>query len=209
MSGRVELSTPALPSRVFYRAPRLRGILGRDWKVAIPFVLPMALIMIGLILWPFIDAILLSTTTLNFLTGETVNVGLRNFERLPANSDYLQAMGNTIRFTGWSLAVKFVAGMTIALILDSKLPFRRLLSAIIEKFDGGPVGLDTLAASTSEDTETIEDVYEPYLLQLGFIARTPRGRIVTRFAYQHLGLSAPGGGNGLGPGLWHSTGMAE
>ena len=131
MSGRVELSTPALPSRVFYRAPRLRGILGRDWKVAIPFVLPMALIMIGLILWPFIDAILLSTTTLNFLTGETVNVGLRNFERLPANSDYLQAMGNTIRFTGWSLAVKFVAGMTIALILDSKLPFRRLLSAIV------------------------------------------------------------------------------
>ena len=79
---------------------------------------------------------------------------------------------------------------------------RNLLLTIIQKFDGGPVGLDTLAASTSEDTETIEDVYEPYLLQLGFIARTPRGRIVTRFAYQHLGLPAPGGGNGLGPGLW-------
>src|SRR5207245_8843321 len=79
---------------------------------------------------------------------------------------------------------------------------RNLLLTIIQKFDGGPVGLDTLAASTSEDTETIEDVYEPYLLQLGFIARTPRGRIVTRFAYQHLGLAAPGGGNGLGPGLW-------
>ncbi len=84
---------------------------------------------------------------------------------------------------------------------------RNLLLTIIQKFDGGPVGLDTLAASTSEDTETIEDVYEPYLLQLGFIARTPRGRIVTRFAYQHLGLSAPGGGNGLGPGLWQSAGM--
>ena len=79
---------------------------------------------------------------------------------------------------------------------------RNLLLTIIQKFDGGPVGLDTLAASTSEDTETIEDVYEPYLLQLGFIARTPRGRIVTRLAYQHLGFSAPGGGNGLGPGLW-------
>src|SRR5579859_6480626 len=75
---------------------------------------------------------------------------------------------------------------------------------IIQKFNGGPVGLDTLAASTSEDTETIEDVYEPYLLQLGFIARTPRGRIVTRLAYQHLGFPAPGGGNGLGPGLWQS-----
>ena len=81
---------------------------------------------------------------------------------------------------------------------------RNLLLTIIQKFDGGPVGLDTLAASTSEDSETIEDVYEPYLLQLGFIARTPRGRIVTRFAYKHLGLDAPQGGNGLGPGLWQS-----
>jgi holliday junction DNA helicase RuvB len=86
---------------------------------------------------------------------------------------------------------------------------RNLLLTIIQKFDGGPVGLDTLAASTSEDTETIEDVYEPYLLQLGFIARTPRGRIATRLAYQHLGLAAPGGGNGLGPGLWQSAGMGE
>ena len=82
---------------------------------------------------------------------------------------------------------------------------RNLLLTIIQKFDGGPVGLDTLAASTSEDPETIEDVYEPYLLQLGFIARTPRGRIATRFAYKHLGLDAPQGGNGLGPGLWQSV----
>src|SRR5579884_2630617 len=82
---------------------------------------------------------------------------------------------------------------------------RNLLLAIIQKFDGGPVGLDTLAASTSEDPETIEDVYEPYLLQLGFIARTPRGRIATRFAYKHLGLDAPQGGNGVGPGLWQSV----
>jgi Holliday junction DNA helicase RuvB len=65
---------------------------------------------------------------------------------------------------------------------------RTLLLAIIQKFDGGPVGLDTLAASTSEEAETIEDVYEPYLLQLGFIARTPRGRIATRLAHEHLGL---------------------
>jgi Holliday junction DNA helicase RuvB len=79
---------------------------------------------------------------------------------------------------------------------------RNLLLTIIQKFDGGPVGLDTLAASTSEDPETIEDVYEPYLLQLGFIARTPRGRIATRLAYKHLGLDAQHGGNGLGPGLW-------
>jgi Holliday junction DNA helicase RuvB len=72
---------------------------------------------------------------------------------------------------------------------------RNMLLTIIQKFNGGPVGLDTLAASTSEDTETIEDVYEPYLLQLGFIARTPRGRIAMRAAYQHLGLTPPEGGN--------------
>src|SRR5579875_775863 len=77
---------------------------------------------------------------------------------------------------------------------------RNMLLTIIQKFNGGPVGLDTLAASTSEDPETIEDVYEPYLLQLGFIARTPRGRIVTRLAYQHLGLNAPSEVNGQG--LW-------
>ncbi|HET8846148.1 MAG TPA: Holliday junction branch migration DNA helicase RuvB [Ktedonobacteraceae bacterium] len=77
---------------------------------------------------------------------------------------------------------------------------RNLLQTIITKFNGGPVGLETLAASTSEDSETIEDVYEPYLLQLGFIARTPRGRVVTRLAYQHLGLDLPG--DGQGQGLW-------
>lgn len=64
----------------------------------------------------------------------------------------------------------------------------RMLDAIIRKFAGGPVGLDTLAASIGEETETIEDVYEPYLLQLGFINRTPRGRMATRLAYEHLGV---------------------
>ncbi len=59
---------------------------------------------------------------------------------------------------------------------------------IIERFKGGPVGLETLAASLSEETETIEDVYEPYLLQLGFVQRTPKGRVVTDLSYAHLGL---------------------
>ncbi len=68
---------------------------------------------------------------------------------------------------------------------------RKVLHAIIEKFDGGPVGLETLAASISEETDTIMDVYEPYLLQLGFLDRTPRGRVATRRAYQHLGLPMP------------------
>ena len=68
---------------------------------------------------------------------------------------------------------------------------RRLLSTMITKFGGGPVGLDTLSASTSEEAVTIEDVYEPYLLQLGFIARTPRGRVVLPKAYEHLGFQVP------------------
>ncbi|NLL56560.1 MAG: Holliday junction branch migration DNA helicase RuvB [Clostridiales bacterium] len=63
-----------------------------------------------------------------------------------------------------------------------------ILRCMIEKFNGGPVGLDTLAAITGEDAITIEDVYEPYLLQLGFISRTPRGRVCTQLAYKHLGL---------------------
>lgn len=65
---------------------------------------------------------------------------------------------------------------------------RSLLSALIEKFGGGPAGLETLAATTGEDANTIEDVYEPYLLQLGFIARTPRGRICLKDGYKHMGL---------------------
>ena len=65
---------------------------------------------------------------------------------------------------------------------------RRLLESIIQKFDGGPVGLDTIAASISEDPDTIEDVYEPYLLQLGFLDRTPRGRVATRLAHEHFGI---------------------
>ena len=66
---------------------------------------------------------------------------------------------------------------------------RRILETIIKKFHGGPVGLDTIAAATSESRDTIEDVYEPYLLQLGFIMRTPRGRVVTELGYNHLGIA--------------------
>lgn len=87
---------------------------------------------------------------------------------------------------------------------------RRMLSSIIELFDGGPVGLDTLAACTGEDPVTIEDVYEPYLMQLGYLAKTPRGRVLTRLAYEHLGVPYPERHDrrlkGLGNGL---TGSAE
>jgi holliday junction DNA helicase RuvB len=68
---------------------------------------------------------------------------------------------------------------------------RRILQTIIEKFSGGPVGIETLAVAVSEERDTIEDVYEPFLIQLGFLARTPRGRVATRLAYGHFGLVPP------------------
>ena len=70
---------------------------------------------------------------------------------------------------------------------------RRMLTSIIEHYGGGPVGLETLAATINEEAVTLEDVYEPYLMQMGFLTRTPRGRCVTRRAYEHLGLPAPRG----------------
>ena len=74
----------------------------------------------------------------------------------------------------------------------------RMLRSIIENYRGGPVGLETLAATINEEAVTLEDVYEPYLMQLGFLTRTPRGRCVTPKAYQHLGLPVPGGECGSG-----------
>ena len=68
---------------------------------------------------------------------------------------------------------------------------REILTAICTKFDGGPVGLSTLAVTVGEEQDTIEDVYEPYLLQCGFLKRTPRGRVATSRAYAHLGLEPP------------------
>ena len=70
---------------------------------------------------------------------------------------------------------------------------RRLLKVILDDYDGGPVGVETLAAALGEPRDTIEDVYEPYLLQQGFIGRTPRGRIATKRAYEHFGLKRPSG----------------
>jgi Holliday junction DNA helicase RuvB len=68
---------------------------------------------------------------------------------------------------------------------------RRLLRLIIEKYDGGPVGLNTLAAALAEEQDALEEVYEPYLIQIGFLDRTPRGRVATRLAYEHMGIDMP------------------
>ena len=68
---------------------------------------------------------------------------------------------------------------------------RRFLTLIIEKHNGGPLGIETIAATLSEDVGTIEEVYEPYLMQIGFIQRTPRGRVITIKAYEHLRITPP------------------
>ncbi len=65
---------------------------------------------------------------------------------------------------------------------------RLIVKTIIEKFNGGPVGIETIAAATSEERDTISEIYEPYLMQIGFLARTPQGRIATKKAYKHLGI---------------------
>ncbi len=81
---------------------------------------------------------------------------------------------------------------------------RAVLRCIIEKFNGGPVGLETIAAAISEESDTIMDVYEPFLLQCGFLNRTPRGRIATQAAYTHLGIPYPGERGVPQAGLWES-----
>ena len=99
--------------------------------------------------------------------------------------DYAQVIGE-------GTITKEIADKTLKIMEIDELGLdyidRKILNSIINKFGGGPVGLDTLAATISEDATTIEDVYEPYLLQLGFIARTPRGRVALEPAYKHLNI---------------------
>lgn len=112
----------------------------------------------------------------------TPRVALRLLRRV---RDYAQVRGDGVITAG--LAAEALALLEIdAMGLDDL--DRRVLRAIIAKFDGGPVGLETIAASIGEAADTIMDVVEPYLLQLGFLDRTPRGRTATRLAYEHLGL---------------------
>ncbi|HQQ33884.1 MAG TPA: Holliday junction branch migration DNA helicase RuvB, partial [Methylophilus sp.] len=89
-----------------------------------------------------------------------------------------------------------IADSALKMLDVDKLGFdvmdRKLLLAVLEKFGGGPVGLDNLAAAIGEERDTIEDVLEPYLIQQGYLMRTPRGRVATASAYQHFGLAAPG-----------------
>lgn len=102
--------------------------------------------------------------------------------------DYAQIKGDGVITSGMA-----DAGLNMLEVDELGLDHvdRRILSSILTKFAGGPVGLDTLAATTGEESVTIEDVYEPYLLQLGFLNRTPRGRVATAAAYRHMGIPVP------------------
>jgi len=133
MQKEVGLNTapPIVQPSTLNRKSRAEAIFGRDWKIAVLFVLPLVIIMAGLILWPFINAILLSMTTRSVVTRTEQYVGLKNYVNLLHDSDFLSAVGNTLVFTLASLAVKFVVGMGIALLLNSKLLFRNVLTGLM------------------------------------------------------------------------------
>lgn len=173
MAKRAATSAPAhLKRTTVSRSRRIESILGRDWKVALPFVLPIVVIMIGLIFWPFINAILLSFTVRNIVTRSDQFVGLQNYVRLWNDSDFRGAVNNTIVFTVASVACKFVIGMTIALLLNSKLPFRNLLSGLMLLPWIVPEVVTAMAWRSIFDP--IFGGLNPILLGLGIIDR-PRG----------------------------------
>jgi Holliday junction DNA helicase RuvB len=113
----------------------------------------------------------------------TPRVALRLLKRV---RDYAQVKGDGRVTDG--LAIEALTLMEVDVLGLDDLD-RRVLLTIIQKFSGGPVGLETIAASISEESDTIMDVVEPYLLQLGFLDRTPRGRAATQRAYEHLGIA--------------------
>jgi multiple sugar transport system permease protein len=173
MAKRAATSAPALLKRTpVSRSKRIQAVLGRDWKVALPFVLPIVVIMAGLIFWPFINAILLSFTVRNIVTRSEQFVGLANYTRLWNDSDFRGAVNNTVLFTVASVSCKFVVGMTIALLLNSRIPFRNLLSGIMLLPWIVPEVVTALAWRSILDP--IFGGLNPILLGLGLIDR-PRG----------------------------------
>ena len=115
--------------------------------------------------------------------------------------DYAQVRADGI--VTRSVAVEALAKLEVDQIGLDEVD-HKLLHTIVDKFNGGPVGLETIAAAISEESDTIMDVYEPYLLQLGFLERTPRGRLATQLAYQHLGIPY-GKGQPPQPTLWNES----
>ena len=107
----------------------------------------------------------------------------------------LKRVRDVAHYEGMEVITDEIADKALSLLEVDKAGLdhtdRRMLLTMIKKFGGGPVGLDTLAAAISESTDTVEDVFEPFLIQLGFINRTPRGRVVTKAGYEHLGIAYP------------------
>lgn len=171
MHKQVELNaaSPVLRSSAPQRKRRFEMILGRDWKIALIFILPLVIIMAGLILWPFINAILLSLTARSVITRKDEYVGLANYARLLRDNDFMSAVGNTILFTVASLAVKFVVGMAIALILNSRLMFRSILTGIMLLPWIVPEVVTALTWRSIYDP--IFGGLNPILMQLGLINR--------------------------------------
>jgi multiple sugar transport system permease protein len=158
-------------------APRARpryaeAILGRDWMVALPFILPLVVLMAGLIVWPFINAILLSMTTRNIVTRTDQFVGLRNYVLLWRDADFRAAVSNTVVFTAVSVGCKFVVGMAIALLLNSRLPFRNVLTGLMLLPWIVPEVVTAMAWRSIYDP--LFGGLNPILLSLGIIDR-PRG----------------------------------
>ncbi len=120
-----------IPRGYVARSRRADALLGRDWRVALPFVLPMVVIMVGLILWPFVNAIGLSFTVRSVVTKSDRFIGLANYVRLWQDADYRGAVANTVLFTAASIGSKLIVGMTIALLLNSRLPGRNVLTGLM------------------------------------------------------------------------------
>lgn len=130
MDSPLDIHLSMAPQRTS-KMSRLSTILGRDWKIAALFVAPLVILMFALIFWPFVNAILMSLTTRNAITRTDVFRGFYNYEQLLQDSDFKAAVGNTMVFTFASIAVKFVVGLGIALILNSKIPYRSILTGLM------------------------------------------------------------------------------
>ncbi|MBC8161925.1 MAG: ABC transporter permease subunit [Roseiflexaceae bacterium] len=168
MAKRATTTPAALLPRNPVRGRPFERLFGRDWRVALPFVLPLVVIMVVLILWPFINAILLSFTTRSITRTEQF-VGLRNYALLLNDSDFLGSVANTVRFTFFSVAIKLVVGLAIASLLNSRIPFRNVLTGIMLLPWIVPEVVTAMAWRSIYDP--IFGGLNPILLRLGLIDR--------------------------------------
>lgn len=130
------------------------------------------------------------------IVGEAAyEIGMRSRGTPRISNRLLKRVRDYAQVKGDGIITSVIARAALAMIQVDDLGLdtidHKMLKAIMQQFNGGPVGLDTIAASIGEESQTIEDVYEPYLLQIGFLQRTPRGRMLTRLAYGHLGMPYP------------------